>query len=59
MLAGLLLIIGLPRAIAALFFDQPIEAQGALSIICVVLGLLIIIRRNAWSRPQNPTPGER
>jgi hypothetical protein len=58
-LAVLLLIIGAPRAIDALIHERPIEAEGALSIICVTLGLLILIRRNAWSRPQKPTPGER
>jgi hypothetical protein len=58
-LAVLLLIIGVPRAVDAVVRERPIEAEGALSIICVVLGLLILLRRNAWSRPQRATPGER
>lgn len=51
-LAVLLLIIGVPRAILALMYDRPIEAEGVLSLTCVVAALLILIRRNTWARPR-------
>jgi hypothetical protein len=46
-LALLLLIIGAPRVVIALAYERPIGAEGALSIGCIVLALLILIRRNA------------
>jgi hypothetical protein len=45
-LAGLLLLISVPRAVFALFYDRPVGPEGALSMVCVVLALLILIRRN-------------
>lgn len=45
-LALLLLLIGVPRTILAALYDRPIGYEGTLSIICVVLGLLLLIRRN-------------
>lgn len=45
-LAGLLLVIGVPRAVFALFYDRPVGPEGALSMVCVVLALLILFRRN-------------
>jgi hypothetical protein len=44
-LAGLLLIIGLPRAILALLYDHPLGVEGTLSLICVAAGLLLIVGR--------------
>jgi hypothetical protein len=49
-LAALLLIIGVPRAFRALFYETPIGAEGSVSLACVVLALLILIRRNATRR---------
>ncbi len=44
-LAALLLLIGIPRAILAGVYDRPLGVEGTLSLICVVLGLGILIRR--------------
>lgn len=46
-LAILLLLIGLPRTILAVLYDRPIGYEGTISLICVVLGLLLLLRRNA------------
>jgi len=51
-LAALLLIIGAPFAVYALLYERPVDAQGALSMGCVVLALLILIRRNTWAHPR-------
>ena len=45
-LAVLLLLIGVPEAVLAAVNRKPIDAQGALSIICVMVGLVILIWRN-------------
>ena len=45
LLAALLLVIGIPRVILAALYDRPLGAEGTLSIICVVLGLLLLARR--------------
>ena len=50
-LAVLLLLIGLPRALFALLYDRPIEAEGALSLACVLAALLILLWRNTRQRP--------
>jgi hypothetical protein len=47
-LAGLLLLIGVPRAILDLYYDRAVGTEGALSMVCVVLALLLVIRRNRW-----------
>jgi len=44
-LAALLLVIGLPRVILAALYDRPLGVEGTLSIICVVLGLVVLARR--------------
>jgi hypothetical protein len=44
-LATLLLLIGVPRVILAALYDRPLGVEGTLAIICVVLGLLVVIRR--------------
>jgi hypothetical protein len=51
-LAVLLLIIGVPRVIFALIYDHPVESEGALSMVCVALALVILIRRNATRSSQ-------
>lgn len=58
-LAVLLLIIGVPRVIFAFFYERPIGSEGALSIICVALALLILIHRNATRSSQKPAHRER
>lgn len=45
MLATLLLIIGVPRVVLAACYDRPLGVEGTLSILCVVLGLLVLIGR--------------
>jgi len=42
-LAVLLLLIGVPRALLAVFYDRPLGAEGTLAIVCVVLALLVVI----------------
>ena len=60
-LAVLLLLIGVPRAVLAILDDRPIGAEGTLSLLCVALALLILLRRNSRARstrttaPPNPT----
>lgn len=49
-LAVLLLVIGVPRVVLAFLFDHPIGAEGALAMASVGLALLILLRRNTWSR---------
>lgn len=44
-LAILLLLIGVPRAILAALYDRPLGVEGTLSMICVGLALLVLIRR--------------
>ena len=44
-LAGLLLFIGLPRAILAVMFDRPLGVEGTLSLVAVALALLVLLRR--------------
>lgn len=44
-LAGLLLLIGIPRVVLAVAFDRAFDVEDTLAIICVVLGLLMIVRR--------------
>jgi hypothetical protein len=57
-LAVLLLAIGLPRVVIAFLYDRPVGAEGALAMGCVGLALLILIRRNTWSR-RSPKPDDR
>lgn len=45
-LAGLLLLISMPRLVIALLYDRPVGVEGTLSILFVVLALAILIRRN-------------
>jgi hypothetical protein len=49
-LAVLLLLISVPRALLAVFYERPIGAEGALSMVCVGLALLILRRRNTGTR---------
>jgi hypothetical protein len=49
-LAILLILISVPRALLSVLYERPIGAEGALSMICVALGLLILVRRNVGSR---------
>jgi hypothetical protein len=58
-LAVLLLIIGVPRALLALMEHRPVDAEGATSMICVLLALAILVHRNSRVEPQGRTPGER
>jgi len=51
-LAVLLLLIGVPRMVLAFIYDRPIEAEGALSLGCVMVALFILLRRNTWARPR-------
>jgi hypothetical protein len=44
-LAALLLVIGLPRAILAGVYDRPLGVEGTLSLVCVGLGLAVLFRR--------------
>jgi hypothetical protein len=44
-LAGLLLVIGVPRAILAVLHDHPLGVEGTLSLLCVAAGLLVIFGR--------------
>jgi hypothetical protein len=44
-LAILLLLIGVPRVILAALYDRPLGVEGTLSIICVALALLVLVRR--------------
>ena len=44
-LAALLLLIGVPRVILAVFYDRPFGVEGTLSIICVCLALGIVCAR--------------
>jgi len=53
-LAVLLLLIGVPEAVLSAVYHQPIDAQGALSIICVMAALAILIWRNGrWHKPRH------
>lgn len=45
-LAVLMLIIGVPRAIDALVAERPIGPEGSISLACVILALVILIGRN-------------
>lgn len=45
-LAALMLIIGVPRAVEALVYERPIGTEGSISLACVVLALFILVRRN-------------
>jgi len=38
-------IIGVPRVVLSAFYDRPLGIEGTLSILCVVLGLLVLIGR--------------
>ena len=49
-LSVLLLIIGAPRAIAAVAEDRPIGVEGTLSLVCVLFGLAILAHRNLSPR---------
>jgi len=44
-LAGLLLLIGVPRLVLALLYEHPLGVEGTLSLLAVVLALAIVIRR--------------
>jgi len=44
-LAGLLLLVAVPRLVVALLHDRPLGVEGTLSMLFVVLALAIIIRR--------------
>lgn len=45
-LAALMLLISMPRAVLAFLHDRPVGVEGTLSIVFVVLALAILIRRN-------------
>jgi hypothetical protein len=49
-LAILLLLISVPRALLSVFYERPIGGEGALSMVCVGLALLILLRRNVDMR---------
>jgi hypothetical protein len=44
-LAVLLLMIGVPRMILAVYYDRPLGVEGTLAIAAVVLGLAILAFR--------------
>jgi hypothetical protein len=44
-LAGLLLLVALPRLVIALLYDHPLGVEGTLSMLFVVLALAMVIRR--------------
>lgn len=44
-LAGLLLLVAVPRLVLALLHDRPLGVEGTLSMLFVVLALAIVIRR--------------
>jgi len=44
-LAVLLLLVGVPRVVLAALYDRPLGVEGTLSIICVALALLVLLRR--------------
>lgn len=44
-LAGLLLVIGVPRAILALLHERPLGVEGTLSLLCVAAALLVVFAR--------------
>jgi len=56
-LAGLLMVIGVPRAILAVIYEHPTGAEGTLSLLCVALGLLVLLRRNARPRRRRTAAG--
>lgn len=43
-LAGLLLVIGVPRAVMAVSYDHPFGVEDTVSVILVCLGLLLVMR---------------
>lgn len=44
-LAGLLLLVALPRLVLAILYDRPLGIEGTLSMLFIVLALAIVIRR--------------
>lgn len=44
-LVVLLLLIGVPRALLGILYDRPLGVEGSLAVACVVLALLIVLRR--------------
>jgi hypothetical protein len=52
-LAALLLLIGIPRVVLAAFYDRPFGVEDTLSIVCVVLGLVLLVARR---RPRRSAP---
>ncbi|HEU0035180.1 MAG TPA: hypothetical protein VFQ53_31360 [Kofleriaceae bacterium] len=54
-LAVLLLVIGVPRVVLAVFYDRSVGVEGVLSMIGVALALLILLYRNITPR----TPARR
>jgi hypothetical protein len=48
MLAGLLLLVAVPRLVLALLHDRPLGVEGTLSMLFVVLALAIVVRRRRW-----------
>jgi hypothetical protein len=44
-LAGLLLLVAVPRLVLALLRDHPLGVEGTLSMLFVVLALAIVVRR--------------
>jgi hypothetical protein len=49
-LAILLLLISVPRAVLSLLYERPIGGEGSLSMGCVALGLAILLHRNVGAR---------
>lgn len=44
-LAALMLLMGVPRIVIAVFGERPIGAEGTLAAICTGIALLILARR--------------
>jgi hypothetical protein len=44
-LAGLLLLVAIPRLVIAIAYDRPLGVEGTLSMLFVALALGIVIRR--------------
>jgi len=45
MLAGLLLLVAVPRFVLALLYERPLGVEGTLSMVLVGLALAMVIRR--------------
>jgi len=44
-LAGLLLLVALPRGTLAILYDRPLGVEGTLSMLFIAMALVIVIRR--------------